>query len=887
MNLSVITKLSFFFLSFFFLQILESAPLGSSHKTDTPIIQSIKLENLTYMSESLAKDLLGIKEGEHLDKAKLNKAILNLYKQGYFSDIYATLDDGILTFIVEEKPAIASVEIKGYGTESERDTLYGQLGIKKGDTYDELKLEKALDTLKQMLEYKGYYGSVVEPEIQQLANGKALAIILNVNRGNSIIIEKSYYEGAQKLKKRKIESLSANKQRDFMGWMWGLNNGKLMLNELELDPLRIQDSYMRNGFLDANVSNPLLSVNMSNHKAELYYNIKEGSQYILKDIEFVIDDEHKDLISEKELKKNLTAKIDNFLNIQNVRDDSQIIKLKIADLGYAYVAVNPDLRKNAEKQEVVIVYYIDFGKKVHINDVIISGNTRTGDRIIRREILIAPGDIYSLGKIQNSEIALKRIGYFENVRIDEKRVGDDAMDLIINVTEGRTGELTFGIGYGSFYGLMVNGSVNERNLFGSGFGASLYANVSFGGDFSYYRGNNSFFTATQQAFNLSLTNPRILDSKWSLALNIYYSRYLNYVYTQQTVGGGFTVGRLLAPTLRLNVGYDINKTDTFGFFNLYTGQAQPQYQKYYDTGNIDYTIDNPNFQSNITGAMPNGVCDATTNPSACANDTTNGQIRLRTQGLWDRSYSGWANAPVKSSITPSLVFDNTDDYYFPKNGNSTNISLNIAGIGGDVFYTKVYAKTGFYFDLSKWIKLDFIARYKAQGGYLFRYGENHFLPLNDTFYMGGVGTIRGYSSYSITPLDSDNLRVGGDGIFTNSFELSYGLIPSAKMRVSLYVDYGILTYHGANGAANFKQYGTVVGQTSYLQRGAAGISIEWVSPMGPIVLVFPMLWYGPTDPNGTGSNKIFSYSTANNIRASGGFLTNYPSFFEFTMGTRF
>ena len=204
-----------------------------------------------------------------------------------------------------------------------------------------------------------------------------------------------------------------------------------------------------------------------------------------------------------------------------------------------------------------------------------------------------------------------------------------------------------------------------------------------------------------------------------------------------------------------------------------------------------------------------------------------------------------------------------------------------------MYYTKLYAKTGFYFDISKWTKIDLIARYKAQGGYLFRYNPNHFLPLNDTFYMGGVGTIRGYSSYSITPLDIDGLRVGGDGIFTNSVELSYGLIPSAKMRVALYADYGILTYHGANGAANFKQYGTIYGNSSILARGAAGVAVEWVSPMGPIVIVIPMLWYGPTDPMGIGPSKIFSYGTANDIRASGGYLTNYPSFFEFTMGTRF
>lgn len=851
-------------------------------------IKAIKVNNITYMSESLAIDIINIKPGDALNPEKIDNGINALFKQGYFSDIYATFDNGILNFYVTEKPAVASVEVKGYGTQSEKDTIYGQLGIKKGDTYDEIKMDKALEVLKQMLEYKGYYGSVIEPEVKELGEGRAVAITFNVNRGDSIIIEKSYYEGASKLKKRKIESLSANKQRDFMGWIPGLNAGKLMLSELELDPLRIQDSYMRNGFLDASVSNPLLSVNPSNKKAILYYNVSEGEQYKVKDIEFVIDEEHRALITDNELKKNLNAKIGEIVNVQNLRDDSQLIKLKVADLGYAFVAVNPDLKKDAEKKEVTIIYHIDFGKKVHINDVLITGNTRTGDRIIRREILIAPGDTYSLGKIQSSEIALKRIGYFENVRIDEKRISDDSMDLVVNVSEGRTGELSFGVGYGSFYGLMVNASINERNLFGSGFGASLYANVSFGGDFSYYRGGaTNFFAPTQQAFNLTLTNPRILDSKWSLSLNIYYSRYLNYVYTQQSVGGGFTIGRLLLPTLRFNMGYDINKTDTFNFYNLYTGTSQPQYQKYYDSGNIDYSVNNPNYQANANGALAGQTQDCITNPAACANNTTHEFLRYRTQGLWNRSYSGWENAPIKSSITPSLVFDNTDDYYFPKNGNSTTLSLNIAGLGGDVYYTKLYAKSGFYVDLQKYMKLDLIFRYKVQGGYLFRYNREHFLPLNDTFYMGGVGTLRGYSSYSVTPLDSDSLRVGGDGLFTNSIELSYGLIPSAKMRVSFYIDYGILTYHGGNNQANFKHYGIMGGQTSILQRGAAGFALEWVSPMGPIVLVVPMVWYGPTDPSGLGQNRIFSYDVANQIRASGNYLTNYPSFFEFTMGTRF
>ena len=117
------------------------------------VVQSVRIHDMTYMSESLAKDIINIKDGENLNNEKIDKAVLELYKQGYFSDIYVTFENGILHFYVTEKPAVASVEIKGYGTQSEKDTIYGQLGIKKGDTYDDMKLEKALEILKQMLEY--------------------------------------------------------------------------------------------------------------------------------------------------------------------------------------------------------------------------------------------------------------------------------------------------------------------------------------------------------------------------------------------------------------------------------------------------------------------------------------------------------------------------------------------------------------------------------------------------------------------------------------------------------------------------------------------------------------------------------------------------------------
>ncbi|PAF44870.1 outer membrane protein assembly factor BamA [Helicobacter sp. 11S02596-1] len=765
------------------------------------------------MSPMLAGEVADIQPDDPLDPAKIDKAVLALYNQGYFKDVYATFDNGVLTFHFVEKPRVASIEIKGYGTEQEKETLYTQMGIKKGDTFDEQKIEKAKDILKTILEYQGYYGTVIETDITPVSSDGAYAITLNVNRGDNIIIKKATYAGREKLKIKDIESLSANKQRDFMGWMWGLNDGKLHLNELEYDSLRIQDVYMRHGFLDANISSPFLDANFSTYTASLYYKIIEGTQYKVSGVEIDIDNE---VVPIEKLQKAIKVKKNEIFNIENLRADTQILKQQIADKGYAFAVVKPDLDKNEADGNVKVIYHIQVGDKVHINDVIISGNTRTSDRIIRREILLAPGDEYSLSKVANSENALRRLGFFDNVKIEERRVSADSMDLLVSVTEGRTGQLQFGLGYGSYGGLMLNGSVSERNLFGTGQSGSIYANISTGTGQTYNGIRNS---GQQFSGNISLSNPRIFDSRYSTSANLYANYYVNYQYVEQSGGFGFTAGRLLTNTLRVSLGYDINLTKTFNF-------SSPLYERYYA----------PNTQ--IVG--------------------TEGGIPVT--GIWDKDY----HIPIASSITPSISFDNTDDYYFPKNGIIASAYAQFNGLGGNVRNAKLYAKFAAYYHLKSLIGLDLIARYKAQGGYIFRYNPQDFLAINSTFYMGGVTTIRGFQSGSVSPRDQFGLWVGGDGLFTNSVELSYGLLEAAKMRLSAYFDYGFLTYKGqSQRVADFKNYGVPNHGIERLEwRAATGVALEWVSPIGPIVLVFPI--------------KVFNKQPG-----------DYTSNFEFTMGTRF
>ncbi len=842
-------------------------------------VKSVSYVGLSYMSDMLANEIVKIRVGDIVDSKKIDTAVLALFNQGYFKDVYATFEGGILEFHFDEKARIAGVEIKGYGTEKEKDGLKSQMGIKKGDTFDEQKLEHAKTALKTALEGQGYYGSVVEVRTEKVSEG-ALLIVFDVNRGDSIYIKQSIYEGSAKLKRRMIESLSANKQRDFMGWMWGLNDGKLRLDQLEYDSLRIQDVYMRRGYLDAHISSPFLKTDFSTHDAKLHYKVKEGIQYRISDILIEIDNP---VVPLKTLEKALKVKRKDVFNIEHLRADAQILKTEIADKGYAFAVVKPDLDKDEKNGLVKVIYRIEVGDMVYINDVIISGNQRTSDRIIRRELLLGPKDKYNLTKLRNSENSLRRLGFFSKVKIEEKRVNSSLMDLLVSVEEGRTGQLQFGLGYGSYGGLMLNGSVSERNLFGTGQSVSLYANIATGGGRSYPgmpKGAGRMF-----AGNLSLTNPRIFDSWYSSTINLYADYRVSYQYIQQGGGFGVNVGRMLGNRTHVSLGYNLNVTKLLGF-------SSPLYNRYYSSTKQIIIPSQPVCVSSLGLLLGLRQVQSCSTPGS----TRVGQTPPVT-GLWDRDY----HTPITSSFTLDVSYDNTDDYYFPRNGvifssyatmsglpsSGTLNSWN--GLGGNVRNTKVYGKFAAYHHLQKYLLIDLIARFKTQGGYIFRYNTEDYLPLNSTFYMGGVTTVRGFRNGSITPKDEFGLWLGGDGIFTASTELSYGVLKAAKMRLAWFFDFGFLTfktptrgsffYNAPTTTANFKDYGVIgAGFERATWRASTGLQIEWISPMGPLVLIFPIAFFNQW---GDGNGKKCKGLCFNPN------MDDYTQHFEFSMGTRF
>ncbi len=700
-------------------------------------IKSIKYEGIVHISESVALRMLDFRVGDDIDKHQINKAIKTYFKQGYFTDLYAEIEEGVLTFHFIEKPLISIIELKGY-KENDDDIVDIVIRIKRGSLYDEKKIQAAKKRLLEAMDQEGQIDSVVEVVTKHLDNG-SVKVTFFANEGEEIIINKLSYSGISGLKKDDFDEVIANKESEWMGWLYGRNNGKIKLQDLGYDYLRIRDLYMQRGYLDAEVNKPFVKTNFHNYTATMSYQIKEGDIYTVSAISI---SQTKEVAEEELIRGVIQLNINESFNVKKFREDAKRIKVFISDYGYAFAQVIPDLKKDEQNNTVEVVYKIIPGEKVKIRNVMISGNVRTLDRIIRREIYLGPGDMYSITDLSDSKNALGRLGFFDAQTIEEKRIDNKTMDLIIKVKEASTGNIQLGGGYGSYGGLLINVGVNDRNIWGSGIDVGVKLERS---------------TRTKN-YSFNILNKKLNDSDFSGNFSIFRSSNEFDDYTIKS--DGITVG----------TGHKFTR-----FVNGYLSYV---YSK------NDYDLE---------------------------EDFSNDSF-----GFFFESYA-------KSSLKISLSFDNTDDFYLPREGFTINQNFEKSGLGAEANFFKSRTKFSKYIGLEDYIGFDAIFRYKAKYNFV---ADTGYLPISERFYMGGISSVRGYESYSISPtiIDNDGIlrRIGGEQTFSNSLELSLPLIPKAKMRIVGYVDWGFI------GDDDITKY----------SRGGYGAGLEWFSPVGPIQLMF-------------------------------------------------
>ncbi|MCV3458461.1 outer membrane protein assembly factor BamA [Campylobacter lari] len=697
-------------------------------------IKDIKFEGLSQLSKESAIAISKLKIGQKIDPASIDTAIKNLFDRNYFKDIVVEEKNGVLTFKVIEKPSIGKIDIQGIAS-NDRKQIENLVGLKPGILYDENSAKEAAEKIKLFYQAKGFYDTVVEIKDEKLSNSSSLKLTFVVNRGENIIIKKVHLSGAKNLSYSDIEPAIANKQREALGWIWGFNDGKLKIFDLANDSSRISDVYLKEGYLDVSVSPAFLNTYTDTYQADLTYFINEGEVYKVKGIKIfnpIFSDEENEALA-----NDLKLSVGKIVNIEKLREDIKTIETKTADLGYAFVQVIPDIQKDKENHEAMIIFKVIPNEKVYIRDVIISGNTKTVDRVIRRELYLTEGNLYNRTDLIDSRNALRRTAYFENVDIKEQRVDDTHIDLIVEVKEASTGAISGGIGYGTSDGILLSASLSDANILGSGMKGSV----------SIDKGDDTL------SGRVSLRNPRVNDSDYSLGGSLYSDRLEWDSYDERNYGFDISVGKTLGRYTSVDLTYNLEQSDIYHLSDRLIAQG-------YKLG---------------------------------------------------KTY--------KSSITPSIVFNNTDDYYLPRSGFIASTSLEYAGLGGDQEFISSTTKFNYYQGLEEFIGWDLIYRYKAS---FYKVWDQGYLPINEKLYLGGIGTIRGFDRRSVSPKNEWGDETGGTVAFANSVELSFPLFDRIKLRGSVFFDYGAI------GESSLSQ----------IQRWSTGVGFEWLTPLGALNLVF-------------------------------------------------
>ncbi len=766
-------------------------------------VTQIKFVGLAHLSPSMAKEVAGIRVGDPMDPELIDDSIKNFFEQGYFKDVWVEKKGGTLIYHFDEKPAIANVQIKGYGSGDDGKKLLEGIGLKKGDLYDEAKIEQAKKTLNTKLEAKGSYDSVVEVTTKDVGQN-AKSIVFDVNKGEKIKIKKLNFIGAEQLSKSELETGIVNQEADLLGWVpFYFNSGEVKVDQLEYDAYRVKETYMKHGYLDAKVSKPLLRVDYSSYSAEVDYQITEGPQYRVSQVSV---SQSVPGLNTAELTGKLKLKSGRIFSISKMRKDMKMLEEAAGNLGYAYAKASPNMHKDPEKKTVGVQYELKAGNKVTINDVLISGNDTTKDRVIRRYIYLAPGDKFNATDLKDSKSALGRTGFFEAVDIQSQRVSDDKINLLVKVKETSTGTISAGGGYGSYEGLMVNASISDKNLFGTGLNSTLGFEVS----------------KISKNYNLSFVNPRVWDSMYSLGMSIYKREYeYNYDttdgYTVDTLGGTLNAGREFMRHFYASIG-------------------------------IGYVDNNSEYSDSYL---------------ATVSDLT---------GFYNDQYQ-------KASGFASLKFDNTDDFYLPREGFIASVHAEFAQMDGDLTaensltttplftttdgvdhygrgydsfdsFTKINAKFGAFYGINDWIDYDAIFRFKARYTKIISQ-DDQYIPIAERLFMGGIGSVRGFNPYSLSPTVTDpatgySSRIGGTERASATIEASIPLSEAAKMRLAFFYDYGVIKTDpvkatqlvpGEDRYVNFSDPSVSITGDS-LSRSSTGVVVEWQSAFGPINLVF-------------------------------------------------
>lgn len=524
----------------------------ASWSVSAETIKSIKLENNVRIEAATIFDRIKSKEETPLSQDQVTKDVKALFETGFFYGITVDWTKGVLTYSFEEKPAIKEIELLGNRAFSDEElTEVHKLEINQ--ILDIKKVNTAIDEIQKKYEEKGYFLAKIRYETRAMGKGNS-KLTFRVKEGDKVKIREVQIIGNSNLSDEKLKSVMASKAVGLFGM-----GGSFRKEALKRDQEVLRFLYLDQGYARVQVSPPAVSMTPDKRGLKISFNINEGKKYKIGKVIFSGDL----LFSESELLDEIQVDDQEYFSQSKLLRDISKLQAKYGDEGYAYANIVPAPRVAKGTDVMNILFKVSKGEKVYIGEINMKGNSKTRDKVIRRELRLYEGELFNETAKRKSLANVRRLGFFDNVELQPKSSSEESnlMNLDVVVAERSTGQLNLGAGYTGTQGFVLQGSIQQTNFLGKGI--NLGANINWS-------------TEREQLFNINLTEPYFRDSNWSLGVDAYKSIIQFDEFRELKTGGGLRAGRRFGDYLQTIFRFKIDdvevELDGDAFADVFTPQ---------------------------------------------------------------------------------------------------------------------------------------------------------------------------------------------------------------------------------------------------------------------------------------------------------------------------
>lgn len=498
-------------------------------------VKKIMIEGNERISFETIRSYLPIEVDGILNEEMTANSLEQLYKTKFFKDIaFYKLKNGTLKIVVLERPSIADISMEGnelIKTEDLEMALAG-LGVKRGRIFNNNQLEKIVVDLRRQYQNQGYYAAEIEILVNDLPRNR-VSLKVNVQEGKPASIGRVTLVGNKTYDDDRLKSrLMLSDSTTFS------DGDSYAKPKLLSDEEKIKSYYMDRGFAEFKHKNSQVSLSLDKTKVFVTINFVEGPQYEISDIKFsgetILKTEE---ITELQriFKGDLYSRSKIVSTVNKLRD-------RLSEEGYAFAEIKPLTKLNTEKRTISIDFRIEPNKRVYVRRIMVKGNSRTSDHVIRRELRQLESSPYSLKAVRRSNSRLNQLGYFKSAKVDTNRVADDLVDLVVNVEEQSTGSFNAGVGYSQVDGANFTIGVTERNVIGSGYKANI----------------NGSYSESTKSLDIGVTNPYFTYDGISLGGGLYFKE----IDAEELGTADYTLNNY---GLRLSLGYPISEWSKLSF----------------------------------------------------------------------------------------------------------------------------------------------------------------------------------------------------------------------------------------------------------------------------------------------------------------------------------